>query len=482
MSGNFAAGEFFVESLTLVNQYNESVDLTNMVSNFQLYESIFNKFVTGDVSILDGINLLKNFRMTGQEFIRIAIRQKEGTDEKSADEFSIDKTFRIYKVDNVQRPDELTQTYMFRICDPKMFTVRRKRLSQALRGRYDQILQNVLIDFCKFNREDFDGWEQTVPENKQFICPNWNIGQLIDYIVNNSSIGESAAYKNGMFFFQTLTGGFRFQSVDTMMSMEFPIEFSNTPRNALVGSEEENINAPKGLNTQILQYEKPQVFDTLQATVGGAYASTLKVYDPIRKLEEENIYDLETVMGKGEHVSGNPMLYVDDLERVLSAENLEDAQTSPKINEIGIELQPTKEPEVLIINDYHSNHVFDNATSLSEPEVFEARKLKDTGILQRRALLEVLEQHRIIATIPLRTDLSVGMIVKLNITSPEVMGTGDIEDEVNDNRYLITDLSISGSPQTKQGVCFIECVKESYAKKIETARPLDKSTPPEDAT
>ena len=32
------------------------------------------------------------------------------------------------------------------------------------------------------------------------------------------------------------------------------------------------------------------MFDTLQATVGGAYASTLRVYDPIRKLEEENVY------------------------------------------------------------------------------------------------------------------------------------------------------------------------------------------------
>ena len=53
MSGNYAAGEFFVESFTLVNQYNESVDLTNMVSNFQLYESIFNKLVTDDVSVLD---------------------------------------------------------------------------------------------------------------------------------------------------------------------------------------------------------------------------------------------------------------------------------------------------------------------------------------------------------------------------------------------------------------------------------------------
>ena len=116
MSANYVAGEFTIDSFTLVNQYNESLDLTNMVMGFKLYESIFNKFVTGEVSIYDGLNLPKNFRMTGQEFIRIAIRQKEGIDEEAEEKFSIDKTFRIYKLDNINRIDELTQTYVFRIC------------------------------------------------------------------------------------------------------------------------------------------------------------------------------------------------------------------------------------------------------------------------------------------------------------------------------------------------------------------------------
>ena len=45
MSANYAAGEFKIEAFTLVNQYNESLDLTNMVMGFKLFESIFNKFV-----------------------------------------------------------------------------------------------------------------------------------------------------------------------------------------------------------------------------------------------------------------------------------------------------------------------------------------------------------------------------------------------------------------------------------------------------
>ena len=472
MSQNYAVGEFVVEAFTLINQYNESLEITNMVMGFKLYESIFNKFVTGEVSIADGLNLPKNFRLTGQEYIRISIKQKEGNDEEAEEAFSIDKTFRIYKLDNIIRVDEITQSYVLRICDPRMFYARKKKISQTLRGRYDQILQNALIDVGKFKVEEFDAWEQTKPDNKQLICPNWSVAQLTDYIVNNSQVGESHAFKNDMFFYQTLNGGFRFQSFDSMCTQEFPIPFSNIPRNTSQ-TEDENLNAPLGLNSAILVYKKPQMFDTLQGTVGGAYASTLKVYDPIRKLEEENIYDLESSMKKGNHVSGHPMLYVDDLERVLTAGEVTEMTTSPEVSETDVDIQPTQEFGGVIINDYHNQHSFDNATSLSDPEVFESRKLNDSGVLERRALLDILQQHRIQVTIPLRTDLSVGMIIKFVMTTPETMGEGDKADKVNDDRYLITDLAVEGDTVSKTGTCFLECVKESYAQKIETAKPLD---------
>ncbi len=77
MSGNYVAGEFFIDSFTLINQYQESLDISSLCSNFTLYESIYNKFLTGEVHIIDGLNLPRNFRLTGQEYIRIAIRPKD---------------------------------------------------------------------------------------------------------------------------------------------------------------------------------------------------------------------------------------------------------------------------------------------------------------------------------------------------------------------------------------------------------------------
>jgi hypothetical protein len=70
------------------------------------------------------------------------------------------------------------------------------------------------------------------------------------------------------------------------------------------------------------------------------------------------------------------------------------------------------------------------------------------------------------------------MIVKFLIPTPEIMGEGDKADKVNDDRYIITDIALSASTLNKTGVLNIECVKESYAKKIEDARPIQEGTPP----
>jgi len=477
MSANYVAGEFKIESFTLINQYQESLDIQGLVSNFKIYESIFSKFLTGEVSLVDALNLPKNFRMTGQEYLRISIRQKEGIDEEAEKEFSIDKTFRIYAIENVTRVDELTQAYVLKICDPRMFYARRKRLSQTLRGRYDQILQNALVDVGKFKVNEFDAWEKTVPDNKQFICPNWTIEKLMDYLISNSQAGESHAFKNDFYFYQTMNGGFRFQSVDKMMGTEFPIAFTMSPRNTTLDTDKEDINAESGLNTALILYKKPQMFNTLQGTSNGAYASTLRVYDPIRKLEEINTYSLEDSLKKGQHVSGHPMIMVDEMERVLTAGEIIDRTTSPTVDEIDVDINPIEEFGALIARGYTATHSFDNAETLDEQEVFEPKKLNDSGSLQRIALREIMRQNRITAQIPLRTDLSVGMVIKFGIPTPEAMGEGTKYDKANDDRYLITDLSLSASPSSKQGILTLECVKESFAEKIETLTPIEEAPP-----
>ena len=475
---NFKAGAFYTDAFSLVNQYGETVDIRGLVVNFQLFESIYKKFVTGEVSIFDGMNLLKNFRFTGQEFVRISIKQRDVGSQSAPKEFSIDKTFRVYKVSNFQKPKESIATYVLKLCDPRLFTCKRKRISKVMRGSYDQMLQSVLLEEAHIKGEEFDQWTTTVPENSQFIVPNWTVGRFIDFVVNNSNHSPQAEWKNGMFFFQTLNGGFRFTSIDQMFQQEFPLVFSYKPRSADLDTDSKDAQSEEGLNTMIQSYEKPQLFDTLQGTMGGAYASMLKVYDPVRKVEEDIVYDMAETFKKGKHLSGYPMLLLDEHERTLTTGNLIDAETDPVVDEIDIDLAPNKEYQSLVVYDHDMNHSFDDADDISNNEIFSGLKVKDNAKLERRAMLETLQQHKIIVTIPLRTDLSVGNVIQLSLPGGETGGS-DNPDAVNDDRYLITDLNVNGSPSDASGICYIECVKESYALPIKDATPLTKVAPPQ---
>ena len=308
-------GGIHVIALSIVNQYGESLEIPRSAMEVSLFESIYSKFVTGEIAIDDGLNLTKNFRFTGQENVRIIFRQQEGNGQSCAPEDSIDKVFRVYKVSNEERVKDSKKTYIIKICDPRMFRARRQRISQTLRGSYTDMLVGLFTDEhfgLNIPKQDIDLWEQTVPDNNQFISPNWTIARLADHFVARASKGEDTHTKNGMFLYQTLNGGFRFASIDTLTQQEFPLEFSFKPRSD-TNTAKLDMNAPNGANTQILAYSKPQLFDTLQGTIGGAYASSMKAYDPLRKLEQDIVFDLEESFKKGDHVSGHPLVMTGEM-------------------------------------------------------------------------------------------------------------------------------------------------------------------------
>ena len=470
-------GEFFLESLALINQFGETLDISQIVGEFTMSESIHRKFVSGVVGIVDGLNLLKNYRFTGQEFIRISVKQKEGQGDTADKDFSIDKTFRVFKADTISRPSEKIQSYLLSLCEPRLFNLRRTRLSRTLRGSYDDMLENVLVNEAKIPMEEFDHWEESTPDNFQFICPNWTVNKILDYCTQEANIGGDTNYKNGMFFYQTLNGGFRFKSIDSMFEHEFPVSFSMKPRNSS-DLEDVDLNAPGGLNSTILSYRKPQMFDTLKGTISGAYASHMKVYDPIRKLESEEVYDIEETFKTGKHLSGFPMIHNGEYEYTFTAENSVGEGEPPQYTELDIDLPPNQHFNAFFIETSDMRHSYDDNTDLTSQELFRGKENRDNATLERIAMMEILSQHRIVLTVPFRTDMNVGQIIQVSLPSAEPTSEEDTADKVNDDRYLVTDMKLVGDPTQLTGICTMECVKESYMTKIADANPLDSTATP----
>ena len=481
---------FTIKAIHIVNQEGMSNNISGIVSGFKLFESIERKFLTGYITILDGVNIQKYFRYTGQEFIRFSFGH--GSEDEENPGPILDLTLRVYKMSNQIRHNETLQYYKLDVCDPALFIANTARFSQVFRGRYSDILYKVINQHLSIPNSEIKHWENTETENNQVVCPNWRGTQLIEYLVNNADKGTNSSWRNGMFFYQTMVHGYNFKSIDMMCSGENNDIEDRRKKNPVhkffLKPTSHEGDSPS--REQILKMSKPQVFDTLVGTVNGGFASHSKSYDSVRKLEKENIYDIEETMERGSfHVSKYPLIRTESMlesfyERALTTENPLDDEFPP-VKDVPhqFRLPPNKQKNSMVLYDFDTNHDFDNSKDISSNEVFSGNKIKDNSKLERFGLKEVLNQNRIEIKIPIRTDISVGNIVELIIPESEVSDDQSItKDKINDNRYLIADMSLSANIQVGEGILTLECLKESYAQKIERSllnRMIDTSTPPE---
>lgn len=475
---------FNLKAVHLISGDGEALDIAAITLGFTLYESINSKFLTGDITLVDGLNLIKNYRFTGQEHIRLhftcdpddsgnvyasnidSIHDSVGT--------GINALFRVYKLENVERPKAVMQTYEMKLCDPYMFNANTTRLSKVYRGSYSEMLKKVFSEFGHEGIQDsLTSIEETKSEKGQFIVPNWRATTFIDWIVKNAD-NKTGSWRNSMFFYQTFKEGFCFKSLANMCgTSDAPPALKELHYPAGAG-EEDAYEGGLPKQSQLLQVSKPQVFDSLRATAKGAYASKSLTYDPVTKIESRNKYDiLETFERGGSHVSNpaHPIIRTGGEKDVFVPHSSKDSNhfdgvvTKQPLAHLST-LYPNQQDNSFVLYDYNTNHDFDNSEIVND-ESWEGTKVRDNSKLERIGLLEILKQHRVVVTLPIRTDISVGEIVDLKIAEPEI-AERDTKDLINDNRYLVVDscYSVNLAVPGLYGSLQLELVKESFAQEV----------------
>ena len=267
--------DFTLNAIHLVNQDGKSVDIGSLVQGFRLYESIYTKFVTADVTLLDAVNLLKHYALTGQEFIRISLMHGNTEDNDLGEVPIIDKTFRVYKVINITRIKETVQAYQLKLCEPQMVNSKTTRLNKVYRGSHSKMLSDVVRKEMVVKEQDIEHWEDSEYDNYQFVAPRtMSANKFIDYITSIAGKGKSSSFRNPFFFYQTLMGGFNFKSLDNMVSgilEKTTFEKGDVRESNKMDEFPKLIFKPSTgaddvpLRTQIQSIQIPQKFDTLGA-------------------------------------------------------------------------------------------------------------------------------------------------------------------------------------------------------------------------
>ena len=462
-----------LEVLTLVNNEGDGFDIRSLMLSCNIYESIKRNFLLGEMVIADSISFLENGKLFGQESLRIRFRQPTGTKSTSThDDDTIDQIFRIYKIDNVSRVDASSQVMRISFCSPELIKSKRKRVSQALRGSMTDLAASLAEEHLGIVNEPkdsklepfFEVREKSQGDNYHVVIPNWTVNYTINWLCKQAQgVDANSGLQDSFFWYQTAVGGYRLQSLKSMMSVDYaagrPFTFSESSG----GDKDEpydSTDTKLGMGRRILAYAIKQHADVLTGIVTGLFASKQTTIDNTYKFYTEKTYSfLEKHFG-GEGDSIDPHAFVRTQKETLYIGSAAD--------EGDVSIMGSEEGKA--ISDYSDGmHMLTSDSSFvndSKDKIHQADHFTHLGSNQfRNAAEQLLNYHTLNVVLSARTDISVGQVINLDIPSVRP-GEQEVEPKFYNGKHLITDINWALTP--KECKTNIKCIKDSVLNNIET--------------
>ena len=409
------------------------LSIRSLVQEFSIYESIDGKFLSGDMTLLDGTNAIQTLPITGFERVEFFFRTP-GTDKGFDFSVKTGHPMFVYSLKNRSGVNPRSQIYTLKFVSTEAIRNHQTRISQAFTGQIDQMVTDICYNYLKTKK---DLMVEDTKSNHKFVMPRLKPTKAIEQLRKNA---RSLHYENSGFLFYENGDGFNFKSYEGLFCKKDgsprPVKAHYSPKIKNIG--EDPVYALQSVeNFTILQQ-----FDTLNNTANGVYASRLITHDLYNKTFEELDFDYNKEYGKQNH--------------------LEQDANGGKRSDNGI----------LPFFNYDNGDTFGNK---SEGKIYyqsETKKIHNThelpeskDILQKRISQHIATNSLIIEiTAPGTTELRVGDIV--NFTLPKYAPFSKEDPKDNDKylsgRYLINAARHHVSTLNKRHTLALELIKDSF--------------------
>ena len=409
------------------------LSIRSLVQEISIYESLDGKFLSGDMTLLDGTNAIQTLPITGFERVEFFFRTP-GTDKGFDFSVKTGHPMFVYSLKNRSGVNPRSQIYTLKFVSTEAIRNHQTRISQAFTGQIDQMVTDICYNYLKTKK---DLMVEDTKSNHKFVMPRLKPTKAIEQLRKNA---RSLHYENSGFLFFENGDGFNFKSYEGLFCKKDgsprPVKAHYSPKIKNIG--EDPIYALQSVeNFTILQQ-----FDTLNNTANGVYASRLITHDLYNKTFEELDFDYNKEYGKQNH--------------------LEQDANGGKRSDNGI----------LPFFNYDNGDTFGNK---SEGKIYyqsETKKIHNThelpeskDILQKRISQHIATNSLIIEiTAPGTTELRVGDIV--NFTLPKYAPFSKEDPKDNDKylsgRYLISAARHHVSTLNKRHTLALELIKDSF--------------------
>ena len=443
-------GQYLLTDVVLVSyssQTNDNrptkVDVGTMIGDFNIYESIYNKTLSGNILLVDSQNIIRKLPLTGNERIEFKFFTPGSP---YAYDFT-EKTghpMYIYKIQSRTRINPKTQIYMINFCSKEMIDNELKVVSNAQTDTHSNMVANIIKDptFLGSNKNFF--YEPSIGLYKHVF----NQLRPFDSIDQISQITTSLKFNNAGYYFYETVAGFNFRSLESLLAIEANTarptvaRYKSKPANISDGKGEKDIKNEMGV---VMDYQIKDQFDTLKNLRNGVYASRLITHNQLNKTYEETDFNYELNYPKSFHT-----------ETDSSGGRESDKGILPKYIREGKSLSDFPESTLYLRSDTNALHY------TTEGNIVDTPNLKEI-VQQRLSQRLAFQSLRIELTVNGYTAVKAGDLITFELPSYEPKDGNEPTDRdpYMSGRYLVTAVRHRIDIKMKKHIMVLECMKDS---------------------
>jgi len=254
--------QYDLKSLVIITKYG-SYDIRGIFSELNIFDSILQPCISGNVLIVDSLGLNHTFKFDGTELLKIKAS-------KSEENVSIEKTFRIFKESDRKTNNMNSETYVLHFVSNEFVYSQQQTLNNYYSKTYGEIVQSILENKLKLKQNQYFV-EQTLGI-KDVIIPNL---KPIEALIWCSKRSVNDMNLCNYVFFENMSG-YKFVSLSTLKNQETVMNVFFEPKNI------QNSVAREFFGARDL--EVISQFDYLDNLMSGVYSGTFIGFDPITRI------------------------------------------------------------------------------------------------------------------------------------------------------------------------------------------------------
>ena len=324
-------GDFELQKLIITSPHKKGyVDLKAAWLDFNIFENLFQNYLTADIQIVDGIGLMESLPIIGEETIEIQVKTKgivkqrnpetevTGPFKGSQNEGRISLSFRVVKIHNITKLNDQLLTYTLNLVSEEAILnlkkkVRKSALDPAQNfepSTISKLVERLYKQFFQRGRPDAKKiFIEPTKNNTDLIIPNQTPFKAFNFLASRAVAKAQHAVGSSFVFYESIRGFF-FISMETLMvggglgyrtpeaqgppsmqqqnvepvynRLDDPVKETYVVQPKRLGAQS---NEPKNVAiemTAVDSYQFSSNFDVLKNLQNGMYANRLLTHDLIR--------------------------------------------------------------------------------------------------------------------------------------------------------------------------------------------------------